>query len=640
MSISAVWANPASEPWFALSARMRAYVQEAAGRTDLITVVSPKNTDPTAAPACFIPSRGEVHFAAHRIFIADATDPDTIDPQNPADRARHPHLLGLACHEAAHAAHTVLTFPAGANPAAVTWATVLEEPRIEAALVRRAPKYREWLRASTLHFHTTGGVYTLDERGGEAQAVHTAILTIGRQIGGILTAAEVRAVRTEIAKVVGDVTMERLDEIITAALDVADGDTAALVVLGQQIVDLLPETDQQDDSPDADADADAGSGSGDNTGGEGSGGDQSGGEGSGGDRSGTDSGCTQAVQLPCGSWTDGDVPDGEDPYRRPDGATGDDDGEIDSALTSAVKTMANEVEQKTKALIAASGGTVPARNKAREQNMLDAAASAQAWGSVQGYGRDRAPIAVTYSRPTPADQDAARRLTARIRRAEYRGSERSRVKQPAPPGRMRTSALMQRHAQNALGLRPTAEPWTRIQRREIPQPKLVVGLSSDVSDSMTAYQQGVGRIAYALGQAISHLGGTLASVAWNSDVAVVAHPGEQVNQVRTAECAGGSLGCALSLRALDGALSLATNTVPVRIVVVVTDGQIPHTAANEQIDRLSRAGVHILWVTPYADAQVTDSVTPLILAPPAPGEAGGEFGDRIGTAIAALLAAA
>lgn len=580
--LETMWADPNHDAWFGLGARLAAFVHEVAGRRDLIMRVSPA---PQPAPACFVPALAEVRFSATELFDPRIDDPSVIDPMLPEHRTVYPHLLGVACHEAAHAAFSRLTWPQQGDPAAIRWATVLEEPRIEGRLVATARKYRMWLRASSERFDF--GENPTDA----AAAVQAAVLVVGRAKAGVLTDSEVDLVRSVVVAILGAEVWAEVDAVIDAALDSADGDVDTMMELGARLAAL---DDEGTPAPDSDASCESET-----------------------DTAGPNS---SATQMPCGSWTQGDIPDGVDPYD----AAPPSPPPLE-ALRSAIAVTAADVAA------AVADETNPAATTPHPLTGSDAA-------DLQTFGPGiTGSTIVVQSMPVDTHtRDETRALIAKLRRADYHGTRRVRIGSMTPPGRLNAARLQQQQAQLALGRRPSAHPWAATVRRTIENPRLIVGISSDVSGSMEPYQRGAARLTYALGHAVRYCGGEVAGVAWNHDVTVTARPGERPTQVREAICEGGSSGCATSLQALNGALHLTRRREAVRVVVVITDGAIScYDDANTELGLLSRAGVHVLWVTPARDERVSPSVTNLIMAPPQDG--GAAFGRKLGTAIADLL---
>lgn len=682
-----VWQTPKARPWRALSARMNAFVDGLAGRDDIITVVKPADDAGAEHAARYLAASAELHIDANRVLEVDVTNPDTIDPNNPAHRYRWPYLMGAAAHAAAHAAHTRVTFSSTTEPQTVRWSSALEDVRVEQSLVNRVPSSRRWLRAA----FTVAGPPPHDGGDDIDAAVATVVAVQGRVAAGVLDAGEVDEVLEECGEVIGAAAVDEVGDVLDATMRLHDGDLAGLLQLGRRLCELIQQCRHQALADDGDDDAPEGSGSGEDTpdepadtdtddtdgadsdsgpdagdtaddstsdGEEDAGRDDRGeaseedasedarGDAGGKDPAGAD-GTPQegagsgraaedvAVQLPCGSHTDGEVAaedeHGDGPAADQSPAAGLE--EVFAALCEAMQQSLGPVGEEN-----LDGRFV------EQAEVAEAADAAE--GLVAGYGGVWAPPTMVRRKVDAALQSETRALVAAIRRAEYRGVQRTRVAASSPPGRLRTGELMQRTGQVETGLRPRARPWRQTIRRVVPRPRLTVGVSTDVSDTMQPLQRETARMTYALQQAVRMLGGSSAAVAWNSHPHLVARPGEAPATVREVACEGSSEGCPASIAALDGALGLTRAAGSVRVLVVVTDGMVPnYDAVNAKIDRLSSAGVHILWVAPYASSQLTKSATTVELQVDPYELATGQyeevqFGAAVGQAIAALLESA
>ena len=699
------WNDEKDPAWIGLSGRFLDHLHKVSGRTDLIARAAPdvstlftpsRSRRPIAS---FVPSLAEVRFTTNVMFDPLTFDPDMFDPMDPHDRALHPHVIGAACHEAAHAAHTRLAFPEDVDDAASDWAIILEEPRIEAQLLRRRPQDRGFLRSAAITLAAGG---SLAGRGATnvSGAVRAAILFLGREFAGVLDEGDTAPLRVELGAVLGEDRMGGLDEILIEAVSVPDGDNDALLALGARVAalvaeareeqaeqddpgELMPGTKPSEDDSDGDGqpgprgpgkskgepngdprDAD-GSGSqgdpgegggsastdtdpsedqGDGAGsdpnedqGDGAGSDPSEDQaGESGDRTDADSDAGPgepkgpARQMPCGSWTDGDVPDDVNPWEADNGSAHQNaaEGSLTKAIIEAAQTAADDAAKRIHRQAFPEPTVIPGKSAAEagDEEITRAAHS-------RVFGDQPAPIAITHHVPAAKLVEQTRQITTLLRRAQYRDITRSKAGSMVPPGRMRMGEVMRREAQVAARARVSAQPFKQTRRRETPRPPLRVGISGDISGSMQAWQKVTAELTFALAHAVTHMDGTAAATAWNTDAAVTLRPGQVVPFVAEAACDGGSTGAALSVRALDGALKLTVDQTGARVLVVVTDGAIPHDAVNIEIDRLVRTGVKVLWVTPAPDKLVTPAATNLVLADPR------QFGLVIGQALADLLAA-
>jgi hypothetical protein len=228
---------PTAPGWDTLSAALTAEVPVIADRDDLLVTTAPGAGH--GAPACFLPALATIEVdGVHFGHI----DPATAKPHLMSDRARYAPAWGALTHECAHSAHTRWTPPRDADPGAVEAALLLEEPRIEAAQVRRRPDDRHWLRACVTTIVTNG--MRLDDPAvapamTEYDAAHTAALFLGRTDGGILTRTETAPLATTIETVLGAQKLRDLRALWRTAFTVADDDADAMLELGRRWCELV-----------------------------------------------------------------------------------------------------------------------------------------------------------------------------------------------------------------------------------------------------------------------------------------------------------------------------------------------------------------------------------------------------------------
>lgn len=621
------WTDEEHTDWLGVSARFLTMINDSSGRTDLLVKVRPDtehlyNPETSRRPiAAFVPALAEVRLTANRVWSPTKDDPARIDPNNASDRARHPAMMGAMAHEAGHAAHTRIEFPRDVPGQVAQWATTLEEPRMEAQQVRRRPQDRQWLRASAMEL-AAGGSLTLtrdDDSAGSPSvslAVRSAVLFLGRVAAGVLTEHECAVLRDEIVNVLGDETMDTVEAVIEEVMALADGDTEGLCRAGADLAALCA-PDEQDQTENADSeDGESGeSGANGESGGQGQTDDadsesgdsessQSGGTGqeeSEGAESEPDAGSDadnggegEAHQMPCGSWTGGDLPEDIDPWEAP--AQNPADGD-EPRLTNAINATADAVaEDATAAARAAQFPAMPP-GKSNHERRREEQTRARIESAVAQCGSESRAIRIVQRAPGANLHAAARSMTVALRRAQFRGTKRDTVSSIAPPGRMRMAGVMRQQAQREARVRVTAKPFKQTRRRTVDNPPLTVGFSGDVSGTMEVAQQEVADLSWVLAQAVTHLSGKVAAVAWNQQAALTLRPGTAPTHVPEVLCDGGSGGCAVSLDALDGTLNLS-NGSGARMVVVVTDGGIGGTnEITQNVKRMLSGGVHVLWVS-------------------------------------------
>lgn len=667
-----VWSNPGHDDWAGLGSRMRNFVTDAAERRDVLVRLEPlvdeegrpvpKNR---LTPAMFIPAEARVRIRAQAVLDPHLDDPATIDPGDRRDQADFPTLMGVAAHEAGHAAHTTLVFPNGTPVRECTWAMLLEEPRMEGAVARRRPDLVKWLRASASDLVSDSELrFRLDEAGADPaeSAFRVMILLGGRRAAGVLTEADVQLLREDVAAVITDDVLHSLEQLLRDAVAVPDGDANGLLNVTRKVLALLEESPGHEDQDDEDPDTGDGEGEseGEGQGGaESTAGDGTDEEGAGNPNEGTPNddaknqseqaasgdqtpGTDQhgnanghAQQMPCGSWTAGDLDDDIDPAQ--ESPAPDHGGELDDRLDQRAHNTAENASQAGRDQVTADQAIdapvepspeATAAKDAEEQAVKSAEA---AWQNACGSSATQ--IRTHDVPPTPEVMEQARSLTGVLRRAQYRALNRTTRASVLPPGRLRMSEEVRRRGQVAAKVRPTATPYRQTHRREAQDPPLLVGFAGDVSGSMELWQEVTANLAWSLARAMRHVNGTIAAVAWNGGVKTTLTPGTAPAKVRVARCAGGSSGCPEAVASLDGALGLAHTEDAARVLVIVTDGVIGSSRAQVviKVNRLAQRGVKVLWVTPTPD-HLCEQATNVVLATPT------QFGKVIGAAITDVLA--
>ncbi|GGS80252.1 hypothetical protein GCM10010286_00920 [Streptomyces toxytricini] len=153
------------------------------------------------------------------------------------DEERYPAAWGVFVHEAAHAAHSVWTAPAGANPRVVEAALLLEESRVEGAHLVTRPTDRTSLRTSARTLVVPDLAHPTLQ--GIERAAAVAALVLGRRDVGILDAGETRAVAGLCEKVLGAGLLATLTRIWTAAHQRADHDATTMLAHAHKWCDAL-----------------------------------------------------------------------------------------------------------------------------------------------------------------------------------------------------------------------------------------------------------------------------------------------------------------------------------------------------------------------------------------------------------------
>lgn len=569
---------PARPEWLTLSAAFADEVPVLADRDDLVVSVAPGAGG--GAPACFYPHRALIEVDGDHLGV----DPATVNPANLSDRARYAPAWGALTHECGHAKHTVWEPPDDASPAVVAAAMLLEEPRMEAAHIRRRPDDRHWLRACVKGIVATDLHLFADPATAPkmtpADAAYTAALLLGRADGGVLTHAEVDPVARVVEDVLGAEVLAKLRAVWQQALQTADDDGEGMLDLGRQWCEIVG-TDPNSPAPNSSS-------------------------------APVPSGCTPGIGAPAAP-----SPLADAIVDVLDGVAGNVARERAPEDPTAVAAAAKECEEA-------------ADKEAQRAARRVFAAGGSRSGSTRTAGNRP---------PTPQECTAARVLARALDTAGMRERVAVRSASETPPGRLRMRGVRAAEAQRAAGAMVTAEPFTRTIRTPVTVPPLRVGIACDVSGSMGWARKHVASAAWILANAARHtrVRAETASVIFGKLVRPLTHPGKPPAEITEFSCTDNWEDIPKALDALDGALGLSRPGAA-RLVVIVSDGDYrtePRRIGQQKLDRLRAAGCAVLWLTTsYSDSPLAGATVHVLTDPAATARAIGR------AATAALRSAA
>ncbi|MFJ2739676.1 hypothetical protein ACIO3O_08405 [Streptomyces sp. NPDC087440] len=531
-------AQPRSSPaaWLRVGAELGDRLVALSGRQDLLVTCRPGTR--SGASAAYFPALSEVEFDAG---LFAPLKPHEIHPRIVGDEERYPAAWGVLVHEAAHAAHSVWTEPAGANPRVVEAALLLEESRVEGTHLSRRPTDRTYLRTSARTLVMPDIAHPTVQ--GIEHAAATAALILGRRDVGILDAGETRAVADLCAKVLGADLLATLTRIWTAAHQCADHDATTMLAHGQAWCDALDIATPARPVPENLSDLLSG-----------------------------------AVGIVMDSTAATDAAD-----RAAQSAA-------DTALAAQSKAQAQDRAQRASQRRKAAA-TAKSVFNTRGTTVTSDGKPAPRENPVTGTRK-----------PTAAEHSAAARLSRALRAAAYRERTEERTTSPTPPGRLNMGRALARDAQRAAGSVPTAEPFTHTRRRNSPTPPLRVGIAVDVSGSMYAACAPVASAAWIVARAaaLTDPDSRAAVVAFDEHLTALTRPTHRApTLVTTFDANGASHNLGDALDALDHGLDLSRPGTG-RLLVIVTDAQYDsdETAqAVSRVKRLTAAGCAVLQLT-------------------------------------------
>jgi hypothetical protein len=520
--------------WLPAGAQIGPFANKAARRTD-ITVVVGKDAG-FGAPAAFVPALAELHVNPE---VVPMGDPDKVDVHDALWRAEHSAATGAIFHEAAHAAHTrwdhkELVGHYGATPKMIDVIVTLEEPRIEANMVRTRPESRSFLRSCGMEivgrdFHFGDTPYA---------AAAAAGLLLARVDAKVLSKAEAAPFRREIVAVLGEDVLARLEPLWQRFLRLHDTDYEGMVQVAREWLDVLGE-DADDtegmvgESMTSDGEGEPGEGEGE-------------GEGSGKGESG----------------------EGE----------GEGSGEGSGSLDDKIKGKAREVEtvadreHVTERASERSKRARAEREADGERRKAGKGPHTEAFGTGKhGYTPEGFAHLSHTRQPAAEERRAARRLASALERIDYRDRAVSKVTSALPPGRLRGRAAVQDAAARAAGRESEAELWTGKRRQRVDSTPLSIGFMVDISGSMSSAMEPLASTQWVVSTAGAHIDAKVASVHFGDKVHGVTPAGVKERGVRVFGPWDGSEAFRDGALAIDAELNLLDGR-GARLLFVASDG--------------------------------------------------------------------
>ena len=564
------------EAWLKLSSHLNSFVQFISSRNDILVYASPEvdfNGKPHQASAYFLDTKASIFIDAAK-FISPEDNPADIDPYDASDRIKFIDLIGACSHEGAHAAHTepfeinTVNFKAfrEASNAVREWFQLLEESRVEKRLIERRQAERSMIKGalgSLIPNVVMDGV--MENPTDKLANVRFGLLVNARVDAGTLDAVIFSKVTDGVKDVLGEDLYGALAGLWAEAHEIEDGDFYGMLDIAERFQKALEDNNV---APDEDG---------------------------------------EAISLSCAGGFGGD---GEGQGQGQEQGQEQGQGQENGRETAFGKALAASSEQAQTDIVEDSKGDevlTPWEHMRRERAKADAERAknqreqdaadrnAEAKTSGGGYSYDRFRVQIKHRAVNANDRAYARAITAHLRKAQHRDIARTKIKTELPPGRVRAGELMRRDSQIAQSQTITATPWTRISRRVVEQPPINLGISFDVSGSLSSWTDSVSSFTWGITQALKSVKGRVASVAWDTDIYTIVKPGTFPNTVPAILNGGGTSAQERSMRALDGMLDL-TNGEGVRMAVMLTDGDFSgHATLDATINKMVAAGVLVVY---------------------------------------------
>lgn len=563
----------------ALEVRMGTVMRALADAEDLHTTLMwdvERSPGQPSAPAWFSPSERTVtinaEFALRGDVVAD------VNPLTPEGRRKHPHIIGLGCHEASHVRFTHWGEEdrktlAGESSSVQEIVTLLEEPRIEKRYLSVRPHEQPYLRAQSVLLDTSQ-FHPPSEEEREAmegegwvdgwRAGTLALLTLARGDAGVLEPEDLMEPRRILSLTLGD-TLDRLEPLWKEALNLEDGDVSGLTDVARRWVGEVGEKPHG------------------------------------------------IVAIAVCPGEPPEAPEFADDMLVASEVPPPEEDLISSLVTDLVGEIkeGNNVEAEAQMEAEAQDD---ADQEQRDQGDKDAKAQKKAQEKAQEFFGDPAagPKKLNLAQErkrreaTDAERQMAVRMADAIRRARFRERDKVNVLSERPPGRLQGREAMLYTAQRSMRMKTTAKPFKTRLSHYTEEPPLKAGIMTDVSGSMKALTGFATALSWAMASSLEGIGKSI-SVAYNSQVTVLNAPGEFPPHPYPLSAAGGGEDWRTAFSLVDGSLNLTMGR-GARLLFVISDGEYAPAqvdAARDAVRRLERGGAKVIWFAPERSASVS-----------------------------------
>lgn len=558
------------------------------------------------APAWYLPAANDLYIHVEAAGITDVPEIHwaTVYSTTDANAAR---IVGLFCHEAAHAAISDDMTPVqmGARHH-FDLLNLLEELRVENYAVRRYAGTRRFLRASFAI--VLGNLPEVFEN--KSHVVRAWAIARGRTLAGIAAADETDAVDIAARTLLGDDVVDGLTDLLQEALTLRlDQDWAKvrIVEICDEWVGLVGEAAETTGCTHCAREAKPGEETGDAGGG--TGGESHDDEAAEGGGSGGEPASDTADEPGAGGGADGD--DGDDSSDDGGGDTtagmadsgdatgtwGKPGGGDDDTSDDAGDALSDE-DAELMGMLARDLADLMQDEWTRDLDSAQVANRAE-W-AAKVFGNRKRSTRVEQSEPTSAMRRHVVEVAQALSRLSLPTVTKVAKASTVPPGRLRSREALRASAERAQGKMVSARPWKGSVRRHSTARPLVIGIATDTSGSMRWAEEGVAEFAYVYTNAGHRVGARTAAVTFGSKVYRIARPGEVMTHVerKTANDAHEEFDHAIA--ALDGVLHLTDPAYAARILLVISDGALVKGGETEKaaewLRRMDKAGTHVLWI--------------------------------------------
>jgi hypothetical protein len=515
-----------------------------ANRGDLIVLAGPHESAP--APALFNPASAEIEINTDVAFGTMVKPEEVGDLSKRKNQYEFPKATGAIFHEALHARYSRWDLEEAfksLKPVEHKFLMMLEESRIESIGVKTTPQNQIFLRSSALELALADMNSTLDKLT-TAQAIGSSCcLVLARVDAGVLEPSDVENVRDVIVGQIGEELLEELRQVwIEFQLHLDHSNSTKLQELAKKFVELLSKISGNDESEEGKE----------------------------------ESGMSDEAKQFIGELV-------ESMQEASEGSS--------IAINEEVSDQQTAEEWKEIATSKSQKSQQKKKNEAVAKEVFKIS------GEDIGNTGSRSQL-ISKRAPTASERAASVKIGQMLEKAKYRERSETVVKSITPPGRLRTSALVQGAALRAKGVMEQSEAWKRKVRKHTDDPTLTVGVLVDISGSMRMAMEPMAISAWVMSEATHRVQGKSAMVYYGSGVFPTLKPGQRLREVNIYSAPDNTENFQDAFSAIDGSLNLLYGT-GARLLVIVSDGQYKShqvEAAKKAIADCKRNGVGVLWL--------------------------------------------
>lgn len=508
-------------------------------------------------PASFWPSERAVFIGLNQAF------PDRrYDRTKAADTNL---LMGMLYHEAGHAIWSNYGALGGIVGEVIT---IFEEARIEKRVMDHL-RYPSFLRAS-FSWLLVQFAEAAEQVDSEFGASRLWALTYGRYLGGVALKDEVAPIDTVLRGIVGDNAVDVLTEILSEALE-ADGTVeeirTTLTALAYEWLEIFDLT---------------------------------------GEESGTG-------EMTC-ACNEGESPEDTEGSGKSEDKDDEDEGG-DDGESPAPECKPGEVGPNSRAI---HEETLPehlkdelrkALEEVREEvfnpsSSADKITLSDPRASFTSLAKSKvgSKKSEEFSETSPSTEvlNRTKRLSKILGNLSLPTVTKVRTNIDTPTGKLHSREAVRQAADRSMGRMSSARPWKSVKKHHTVSKPLSIGVMTDTSGSMTWAEEFVAEFAYIVSNAGLKINAKVCAVAFDEEVKRVVLPGERLRTVRQYAADGGSENFDGAAAALDGALRLTTANGEVKLLFIVSDGNLVRgdemRKAKMWIDKMIKGGTQVFWI--------------------------------------------